>query len=554
MQHQSYDWVGMMNQAGARQHDLFQQLEKANFEHLLQHYSEKADPYGTLADYMLFGAAAILGRHRQASDAVLAYHGRLNEKTKAATLVFWAEEAIAHQQYATAEAFVGPLMAAFGKDPFLNMLMATCCFHQQNLSKGWAYLNAGLTSAPAYVSLHSLKCQYHLSEGDLDAAKSAAKQLLVHDPVNQVAFNILSRLGPADIDQGLIEQFETHAREEELAPANAAALLFDIGRVYDARGQYDRAFDAVAQANENMKAIPQVAGRRFSADQEYQKFVDACGLYDQLEPNAEETAFTPVFIVGLPRTGSTLLDQALSSHPESVSFGESDIIPSIAKEAEDLLLAGKLSEAQEKIPEWQMAFFERATREYSKKKHEGPFQTGPKFIIDKMLGNSRHLGLIAKLFPNAVFLNSRRNELDVGLSIFFSPLNRTNLYATDLNAIGDFIVLEDRIMTFWQQQGFSVPTVAYENMVEATETTLKQVLSHAGMTWHDDCLKFHEQTRAVHTYSAHQVRKAIYKNSAGRWRNYSKQIAPLQDMLKANVTQQVSYSSDAYGLSEDLGR
>lgn len=533
MRNQVYDWTGIMEQVGARHHTLFESLETANFDHLVQHYTASANPYETLADYMLFGAAAVLGRDRQASEAVLTYHGRLNDKTKAVTLVFWAEEAIAHQQYPTAEGFIAPLLATFNRDPHLNALMASCCFYQQNLAKGWSYLKTGLESDPQSFELHSLLCRYHLNEGDMEAAKKAALTLLDLDPLNQVAFNILSRIAPTDIDDNLLLRFEHRALEGAVRPTNCAAMFFDLGRIYDARGLYEKAFDVVARANEQMKSIPQVAGRRFSAEQEYQKFVDRCGLYDQLTPNDEATAFTPIFIVGLPRTGSTLLDQALSAHPECVSLGEDNIIPTIAEEAEELLRAGRTAEAQARIPDWQKRFIERATEEFLKKSAEGAPNRPLKFVIDKMLGNSRHIGLISKLFPQAVYLNSCRNVMDVGLSIYFSPLHRVNLYATDLEAIGDFIVLEKRLIAFWKQRDFNVLPVHYEDMVDAMEPTLKQVMQHVGIDWHENCLHFQDHKRAVHTYSAHQVRKTIYSSSKGRWQNYSSQMAPLRAALQA---------------------
>ena len=533
MQNQAYDWAGLMEQVAVRHHTMFESLETASFGSVVRYYGEEANPYKTLADYMLFGAAAVLGRDRQASEAVLSYHGRLNDKTKAVTLVFWAEEAIAHQQYATAEGFIAPLLATYSRDPHLNALMASCCFYQQNLSRGWPYLKTGLESAPQSMELNSLLCRYHLNEGDMEAAKKAALVLLDIDPVNQVAFNILSRIAPSDIDDNMLLRFEHRALEGTLGPTNCAALFFDLGRIYDTRGLYEKAFDAVDRANAQMKSIPQVAGRRFNAEQEYQKFVDRCGLYDQLTPNDEGTAFTPIFIVGLPRTGSTLLDQALSGHPECVSLGEDNIIPTIAEEAEALLKAGKVAEAQARIPEWQQRFIEHATGEFLKKSDEGGPPQPLKFVIDKMLGNSRHIGLISKLFPNAVYLNSCRNVMDVGLSIYFSPLHRVNLYATDLEAIGDFIVLEERLMAFWKEHGVEISTVHYEDMVDAMEPTLKQVCEHAGIGWHEDCLHFRDHKRAVHTYSAHQVRKAIYHTSKGRWQNYSAQIAPLRAVLQA---------------------
>lgn len=533
MHNQPYDWHTILREVGVRHHPVYHLMEAADFAAVVGHFSQDNDPFATLADYLLYGAAAVLGRHQKHAETALAYHARLNAKTKAVSLFFWAEEAVAHMQYRTAEGFVVPLLESYPNDPELNALFATCCLHQQDTVRGRPTLNRGLKAAPEHAGLNSLLCRYLLADGELVAAEDAARHLLELDPFNAFAFNVLSRVSPGKVDDRLLERFEHRALEGSAGPANSASMLFDIGRIYDARGTYERAFDAIVRANDQMKSIPQMAGHTFDGEQEFRQFEDRCRLFDQLSPYDQPTELTPVFIIGLPRTGSTLLDQALAAHPSAVSLGENDIIPTLASEAEDLLRQGDIRQAQAKMPEWRSRFFEQARRQAVHANGAEGKSLALQFVVDKMLGNSRHLGFLAKLFPEAVILHSSRNIMDVGLSIYFSPLHRANIYATDLQSIGDFIYLEERIMAFWNKRGFPVLPVAYEMMVDDMERVLRQVTAHIGMDWHQDCLEFNKQKRAVHTYSAHQVRKALYRSSKGRWQHYRAQMTPLKKALKS---------------------
>ncbi len=537
VQDQAFDWNTILCDVGVRHHHLYPQLDRAEFSDVISRLQQGSGPFDTLANYLIYGAAAVLGREQKASGEALAYHARLNTKTKAVSLYFWAEEAIAHQQYQTAEGLIAPLLEAYPADPFLNAMMASCCFYSQELTRGWPHLKQGLESAPRNTALNSLLCRYLIGDGDLPAAEKAASGLLDIEPNDPVAFNTLSRVAPEAIDARLMERFERCAHDPALGPITSAGIFFDLGRVYEAHQNYDQAFGAVCKANECMKTIPAIAGQIFDADQEYAQFEHQTALFDKLEPCSLPTGLTPVFIIGLPRTGSTLLDQALSAHPSTVSLGEDEIIPRIVQEAEALLKTGKVTDAQRQLRVWKARFADHARQKAAELTlAEGASDTAThakpvRFVIDKMLGNSRHLEFLTKLFPEAIFINSCRNTMDVGLSIFFSPLHRANIYATDLSTIGDYIALEARVMAFWARRGLSPRVVQYEGLVDAFEPTLRSVMDYIGMDWHEDCLRFHQMKRPVYTYSAHQVRKKIYRQSIGRWRHYEAHLKPLADAL-----------------------
>lgn len=533
MQNVAYDWHSIIQTVAVRQHPLYGQLEAGDFNAIVSYFSGGKTPYTSLADYLLFGAAAILGRHGHAAQAALKYHGRLNAKTKAASLFFWAEEASAHLQYQTAEGLIKPLLQNHSADPELNFVAASCCFNSHALPKGRTYLEEGLKAAPQHVGLTSLLCRYQLNEGNMQASEKTARHLLALDPLNPAAFNILSKTVPEGIEHRLVERFEHCALEGGLGPINSAGLLFDIGRVRDAQADFARAFRAVEQANRLMRSVPQVAGVTFDEKTEIEAFTNRRNLLSVLQPLDYSGGITPIFIIGLPRTGSTLLDQALAAHPGVASMGENDSIPTLAHEAEVLLVQGKVAEAQARMPEWRRRFVKRALAQNLNSQLPGTAKSGTEFVVDKTLGNSRYMGFVRALFPSARFLHCRRNIMDVGLSIYFSPLHRTNVYATGLNSIADYIAADTQIIKSWSDSDMTLYPVAYEDMVDDMEGTLRGVFNHVGLSWDPDCLTAHRKKRAVHTYSAHQVRKALYKSSKGRWQNYVRQLAPFQAALES---------------------
>ena len=521
--HQAYDWNAIIAEVAVRKHQHYSALEGGDFTALLATLKQaNQTPFSQLDSYMLYGAAAILGRSQSEATAVLAYQSRLNEKTRAVTLFFWAQEAAAHLQHATAIGLIKPLVELFPKDPELNSLIAICYQQQQNLADGWDYIKEGVKHTPDHVGLNSSLGQYYLAEGRLTEAEATARYILTLDHNNVTAFNLLSRTAPNRIFDDLITHFTALAESHTCGPVNSAGLMFDLGRIYDSRGSYELAFCAIEAANTLMKNIPQTTKSSFDETVEFANFSkrrDILANIPQLEVVAD---ITPVFIVGLPRTGSTLLDQALATHPDVASLGETPSVPHVVQETIALQEGGHHREAISHLEAWRTRYLAQATA------------TNPhaRFLIDKTLGNSRHMGFLKKLFPNAKFLHVRRNFMDTGLSIYFAPLLRTNVYATDLAAIAGFIALDEKIIKSWAHRGHGALEVRYEDMVGDMEQTLIRAFKYIGLSWHADCLNFHEKKRAVHTYSAHQVRKAVYKSSQGRWQNYANQLVPCQEALR----------------------
>jgi len=225
-----------------------------------------------------------------------------------------------------------------------------------------------------------------------------------------------------------------------------------------------------------------------------------------------------VFVCGMFRSGSTLLEQILAAHPALASGGEFDFFQRRLSAYPDAMLSLDAAAAA------QLGADYRAELAAS-------FGAGVR-VIDKRPDNILYLGLIKALFPNARILVTQRQPLDVSLSVFFQSLDASQPYANDLFDIAHYYSQQQRLLQHWQQLlGENILTVNYESLVNTPREEIGRALAFLGLDWEENCLSFHETTERVRTASLHQVRRPLYQASAGRWSNYAAHIAKLRDLL-----------------------
>ncbi len=235
----------------------------------------------------------------------------------------------------------------------------------------------------------------------------------------------------------------------------------------------------------------------------------------------------PVFIVGMPRSGTTLTEQIIASHPKAAGAGEFGVPRKIA-----------MSLGYHGAPE---DFARRVNALKSKEAatiaHDGismleRFSDRALRITDKLPHNFEFLGLVALLFPRAKIIHCRRSALDTCVSCFLTPLKEAHAYAYDLKALGEYYREYAALMDYWRQV---LPTpildLDYEELVGDTERQSRRLIDFIGLEWDPACLDFHTNSRAVHTISRAQVRQPIYSTSVERWRRYEKHLGPLRTAL-----------------------
>lgn len=285
--------------------------------------------------------------------------------------------------------------------------------------------------------------------------------------------------------------------------------LFERGSILDELGQYDEAFEAYARANAGMPA-----GAPMHAESVIKNW--SLETFGSIPESGNDSA-RPVFVIGVPRSGTTLTEQIIASHPEAVGVGELPLMPALVRRTvssnlTQAILAGYADEYLALISE-------RGGTEASR-------------TIDKHMYGESAVGLATRMFPNARFIHCLRNPLDCCLSAYFQNFGANMPVSRDLISLGKHYVAHRRIMDHWKHTiGLPILTNVYEELVQDQEPRSRAMIEHVGLEWDDACLRFHENTGSVRTASTEQVRRPMYSSSTERWRHYEKHLGPLIEML-----------------------
>lgn len=308
----------------------------------------------------------------------------------------------------------------------------------------------------------------------------------------------------------------------DLEPRRESKLRYALGKYYDDIGDFDRAFLNYRRANDLKSSFGKPYDRRLCTD-----FVDrivrgqASESMHDIRSGASDSA-RPLFIVGMPRSGTSLIEQIVASHPAAFGAGELRFWNDVAKRLDPTTVTSNGDAVTQRIvAEACLANLAR-------------FSSDALRVADKMPNNFFHLGLIHSVFPNARILHAQRNPIDTCLSIYFQDLNFGHSYANDLGDLAHYYREYRRLMAHWRA---ALPPevfldVSYETLVEDQEAWSRKLIEFIGLDWDTRCLDFHKTERKVGTASNWQVRQKIYTSSKERWRNYAKYVEPLLGLLE----------------------
>jgi tetratricopeptide (TPR) repeat protein len=307
-----------------------------------------------------------------------------------------------------------------------------------------------------------------------------------------------------------------------------AQCMYELAAVYERRGEYERAWKAAADANS-------LQPRPFDPDA-HDAMIDRVIAAWTPEafaaiPVAKSTDELPVFVLGMPRSGTSLVEQILASHPQVHAGGERSRMHKIIRGLEDHddALAARI----EGPPSLTQAGLDRGAKEYLKELR-GLSRSATR-VTDKQPFNFLYVGVIARMLPGARILHCTRHPMDVAVSCFFQSFMGTIWFANDLEHIGRFQAAYRRLMDHWAMllagdphgSGARMLDVPYEELTADQDTWSRRIIEHAGLPWDDACLRFHEAERVTHTASADQVRRPMYRTSVERWRRYETQLLPI---------------------------
>jgi tetratricopeptide (TPR) repeat protein len=375
-----------------------------------------------------------------------------------------------------------------------------------------------LKSAPRHTDALLGMGQIEKHEGHFSKAEALFKRVLEIDPRTTGALAALATLRKmTPSDSGWLKAAKEFAAGD-LSPIAQAELQFSIGKYYDDIGDFDEAFHSFETANALLKSVT-IPYDRKGRD----AFIDDLICAHPKEVFAAigdggSASSKPVFILGMPRSGTSLTEQILASHPSIVGAGELPFWYTVMRERESEVRRGLLDlPTRKKLSEGCLRLLET---------HRG----GALRVIDKTAINSDSIGIIYSVFPNARFIYMERDPIDTCLSCYFQPFLAALSFCMDLSDLAHYYSGHRRLMKHWQSvlPPENLLIVPYEGLVADHEGWSRKMLHFLGLDWSDRCLSFQDTQRIVTTASAWQVRQKIYSGSVGRSRAYKKFLGPLK--------------------------
>ena len=397
---------------------------------------------------------------------------------------------------------------------------------QGAMQKAADYFNQALA-----IDGKSLRGQAGLAEidsemGRFDQAVASFEKILAQDPENVEAYCGLALAAKFEAEDPRIAGFERLLVSPKLRDDQRAPLHHAFAKICNDIGRYDEAFAHFAFGKKYKNA-------QFDAAHLERGYEVSCGLFTQ-EFYAERQGYgvadeRPVFIVGLPRSGTTLTEQIVSSHHQVCGLGE---LPDMRKLVQSLGYGkGKPEDFAATVAALGKRQVEKLAQSYLKSYQHA---TKPKALrmVDKSPHNYEVLGLIALLFPNAHVLHCRRDLMDNCVAIYMQNFNDSHGYNRSLPDLGRYAKAYRSLMDYSTAAlPLKLLAVDYEKNVEMPEAMARAMIAHLGLDWDDACLRFFENERVVRTPSRWQVRQPIYASSVNRWKRYEKHLGPLKVAL-----------------------
>ena len=475
-----------------------------------------------------------LGQTMQAEgkfdDAVRWFEQALQLNPKAIPYRVHLASALSERRdFAAADAQLKIILQSQPDDLEARYVLAKLRYDQGRLEESQAEYRALLQKDPSHVGVNHLLGELLLELDQQEEAITCFRTALTGNPdfapaLSQLATHLRDKMSANEEDR-----LRRLALDPRTPSPHRTALLYGLAHLCDNRGEYERASQLLEQANALDLTVRNQRGQIYSVEA-HANFMDRMERICTPEFFARTRGFgsdseRPIFIVGLPRSGTTLLEQVLASHSRVFGAGELRLTRDLF---EKLGSGGGLVSEEQAMDALEVLDADGVRRlADSQLEQLNAINAGADRITDKMPDNYMYLGFLALLFPKARFLHCRRDLRDVAVSCWITQF-RSIPWANDPEHLVSRFARYQRLMDHWQRV-LPVPVldVDYEDMVEDLDTVAHRILDFCGLDWEPACLEFHRTRRPVRTASLTQVRQPIYRRSLARWRNYEKSLQPL---------------------------
>jgi len=305
-----------------------------------------------------------------------------------------------------------------------------------------------------------------------------------------------------------------------------------IAHIFDYLNKYDEAWHHLSAAKEFVTQKVKYNAKAHSnwIDSIISTFTPAT-IMGLAKANVKNSV-SPIFIVGMPRSGTSLTEQILCSHPDVHGGGELPYLNEIVSKLHTIIPSTK--PWHECVNDLTQNSIERISNMYLEKLPAT--SSSINFITDKMPHNFFVIGLIRLICPEARIIHCKRNAMDTGLSLYFQDFEEGHDYCANLYDIGTHYHQYERLMNHWKSiYPDSILDVVYEDVVDDPENNIRKMLAFCNLSWHEDCLNFNKGNRAVRTASFDQVHQPLYTKSVERWKNYAHHLDSLKDGLEYGI-------------------
>ena len=360
--------------------------------------------------------------------------------------------------------------------------------------------------------------------GEIDNSINSYKSTIKQNNLSGEAYWSLANLKTYSFTNDEIKNMEV-TLDTEISDIERCQMHFALGKAYEVKKDYNNSFINYSKGNRVKKGLIKYSSRETS--EKTKKVLDFF-IEENISSlsNSSTLDRDPIFVLGMPRSGSTLVDQIISSH--SMVDGTQEL-PNIIKIAAELN-----NDSDDNYPEVLEDFKSNELsalgldyiRETKWARESAPF------FIDKMPNNFIHIGLIKTILPNAKIIDTRRDAMDTCFSCFKQFFARGQLFTYSLEDLGNYYVDYIKAMNHWHKvYGEDIYTVHYDNVINNTESTIRELIEYCELPFEDNCLEFYKSSRPVKTPSAEQVRQPIYKSGLNYWKNYADFLSPLKKII-----------------------
>lgn len=482
-----------------------------------------------LRPVFVLAPAAICVRDAQTTTECFDRLQQLDDQPATDMVRFWTDRLLEHDRTSEALTIYKSFITAMPPDAERSMTYADMLLRIRRPDLALEHISAAIRLAPNRAPPYVQRARSLIQQGEFESAKADAHHAISLDPAFVRAYALLAEIDPSAIEEAGRKELQRAIDNETVPLTQRGAAGLALGVALEARADYDAAFAAFTAGNAHLRQHESQSGGPYDHAATQARVAAEKALFAPSvlarTPTAPERGAGLIFLTGMPRSGTTLVDQILSTHSRIDSVGENP---------RSEHLRGDFDKRQSDSGNDVGAIIDRHAAAWENAYRESLAQTDQSkdYVVDKQLTTFWNVGFLSQLFPAAKFVLLRRNPVDVCLSMYCRSFRGHFAVSNDLEALGRYYRCFEDISRYWEETlPNRIISIAYQDVIENFDATMSRVFAHCGLEFEPGVRDFHKNTRRVFTMSASQVRKPLNSSGLDRWRRYERHLQPLINAL-----------------------